>query len=420
MAGVPNIEDGERLEISLVRQAQLAHTGAIFFGLVLGAGTAKGHRFLKLKHEDNSYETVGTKEVIFLKDYFLLSLTWTPSHLAPVDTVRFETEIEQQNEGYEVICHILEQAGIKEEVEEEEPEMKATPTHKGPRRVEVGLVSKSCPQKRAALVVVEYSPPTGVFVYHTIRGRAWAKSGTIERLEGRIEVYNSDMWWIDTITNHASPGKYSASFHGQGDSAAWRRLGELMERLHPAEVEVVKHFKYQPDESTPHATEYHRGGGSHYRNPYTSPAVLFRVAGDEIGKKAYLVQAEKQVQSSALNPPTLEEFLEKAEKKSEAEDVSASHESSSAASEKSASSVGDAADDNAGSSDNNHGPRYTPDLADVVADEGHDLGALPHIPGLGDIPLSAIDRILRKRFPGLAADVLFDPLSGKRRKVTLH
>jgi hypothetical protein len=162
------------------------------------------------------------------------------------------------------------------------------------------------------------------------------------------------------------------------------------------------------------------GVPGHYRNPYKPTAVFFRVSGDEVGKKAFLVQAEKQVQACP-DPPTLEEFLEKTEKKAVAGDASDSKETSSAVSARTGNVSGghetntDVHDDNgAGSPSGDAGasalPAHDPELDSLEDDVGLPFGTVPYIPGLEGAAHSAIERCLRA--------ALYRP--GKRKKRTLH
>jgi hypothetical protein len=430
---------GDRLEVSLVHQNKLADTNAIFFAEVMGAGTNReGRRFLRLKHEDNSWTTVGTRETLFLDEYQLLSITWKPDRLAPMDTVQIEANAEAQNEGYEVICHILEQAGIEATIHEEKPAKTEEPsmstTRKGPRRVEVILVAKNSPQSTVTLAVVDYIPPRGPFKNHTLKGRMWLEDKTQTVflhpvVQKKIEVYSSDQWWISTVIKYPTPGRSISSFHGIDDQNGWSRVEEFMNQMQSGERGAVRHFKYEhdgryerpaaagPAGPSPSCARHH----NHYRNPYQPPkpsTVFFRVAGDEIGEKAFLVQAEKQVKAADSKPPTLEEFLEGAEKKGSAEGASASNETPSAISNGNEGVSGKrmgkgeaVATDNG--SDNL--PDYDPELDDLVGYKGFGLGFLPGLTGFGGIPLSSsIERILRQRFPQLAHP------AGKRGKNILH
>ena len=194
--------DGDRLEVSLVHRNGLANTAAIFFAEIRGAGTRANRRFLNVWHEE------GIKETIYLDAYFLLSITWTPDRMAPMDTVSVQSSQEAQSEGYEVICHILQQAGIEEEIhDEKEPEVKTSRI--GPRRAEVKLVQRNNKVDPLNVIVLEYHPPKGPFKYHTIKGRPW--NNTTKRLETVVQTYHSDLWWISNVAKHLSAGTCTSS-----------------------------------------------------------------------------------------------------------------------------------------------------------------------------------------------------------------
>lgn len=388
---------------------------------MVGAGTAKGRRFLRLDHED------GVQESIFLDDYFLVTIAWKPVAMAPLDRVSIDTNQEAQSEGYEVVCHILEQAGIEEEFqwEDEEPKMKGV--RRGPKRLEVTLVGRQNPQNSITLVVVEYMPPKGPFKYHTIKGRTWIEA--TKRLESTVQTYNTDAYWCSQVVKHFSPGQSTSSFHNISDTQSWARVKEFYDKMQVSELNVVRHWKYHHDgEDEWPAMQQHHGHASHYRNPYQPAIVFFRVAGDEVGKKAYLVQAEKQVQGDSPDPPTLEKFLEDTEKKAAAGGVSDSPESSSAISGSDAAASGgsqgsgnvDGTTDRASTApDGGSDPLTTHDseLDPLEDDTAFAFGALPYIPGIHD---SAVERSLR-RFPGaLGLDLHLDLATGKRRKRVLH
>ncbi len=332
-------DDDARLEVSLVHRSGLDNTSAIFFALVTGSGTRGGRRFLNVWHEEN------IKETVFLDTYFLLSINWKPEKMSPMDTVGVEVSPEAQNNAFEVVCHILENAGIKEQSYEEEPQVKS---RVGPRRVEAKLIHRTDLSKAVEVVIVEYFPPDGPFKYHTLKGRPW--NAATNKLETVIETYHDDLWWISNVVKYVSPaGSSTSSFHGENDTKGYERIADFLKTLQPTEINVLKHLKWQQGEDgdddmgdfSPTRSNLGRnhnrnyGNTGHYRNPYKPATVFFRVSGDEVGRKAYLVQAEKQVDGSQSFPPTLEEFLETAEKKASAEDASASLESSSAVSESS-------------------------------------------------------------------------------------
>ena len=412
--------DGDRLEVSLVHRDGLANTAAIFFAEVRGVGTLGGRRFLDVWHEEN------IKETIYLDAYFLLSITWKPDRMIPLDRVVVETSPEAQSDGYEVICHILEQAGIKEQTCEKEPEVKKARV--GPRRVEAKLVQKVHPFTALEVVILEYHPPKGPFKYHTLKGRPW--NTTAKKLESMVQTYHGSDWWISNVVKHLSPGQSTSSFHGEQATEGWGRIAEFLGAMQPSEINVLRHFKWQQtgeeeEEDFPGgrwSRNRHNGSNNtgHYRNPYKPAAVFFRVSGDEVGKRAFLVQAERQVQDCP-DPPTLEEFLEEAEKKAVAGDASDSKEISSAVSARTGDDSGghetnaDVHDDNgagspsgdAGASDH---PAHDPELDSL--EDGGDLpfGVVPHIPGLEGASCSAIERCLRAALH----------MPGKRKKRTLH
>jgi len=424
------LNDGDRLEVSLVHRNGLANTAAIFFAEIRGAGTCGSRRFLNVWHEE------GINETVYLDAYFLLSITWTPDRMAPMDTVSVQSSPEAQSEGYEVICHILEQSGIEEECHaEKEPEVKMTRI--GPRRVEVKLVQRNNAVDPFEVIVLEYHPPKGPFKYHTIKGRPW--NATTKRLETVVQTYHSDTYWISNVAKHLSPGTTTSSFHGEQDSTGWERVNEFLKKMHASEINVLRHFKWSQAAADADEEDFPSGRWSrnrqhnrshntgHYRNPYEPPAVFFRVAGDEVGKKAFLVQAEKQVKDCP-DPPTLKEFLEEAEKKAVAGDAKDCRELSSALSNGLADVSGghedstDVVDDNAGSvsSSSDAGgdlPGHDPELDSLEDDIGIAFGAVPYIPGLSGASYSAIERSLRHALRG--ANPL-DPITGKRRKRTLH
>jgi hypothetical protein len=135
-----------------------------------------------------------------------------------------------------------------------------------------------------------------------------------------------------------------------------------------------------------------------------------------------LVQAEKQVDGSQSFPPTLEEFLETAEKKASAEDASASLESSSAVSESSRGvpkghvGVGESSSADSGTDGL---PDHSPGRDHPLDDEGFDFGSTPYVTGILPSSFSAIERSLRRAFGASDLHPL-DPITGKRRKRVLH
>lgn len=421
--------DGDRLEVSLVHRDGLANTAAIFFADIRGAGTRGNRRFLNVWHEE------GIKETIYLDAYFLLSITWTPDRMAPMDPVSVQSSQEAQSEGYEVICHILEQAGIEEECHaEKEPEVKMTRI--GPRRVEVKLVQKIKVYAPIEVIVLEYHPPKGPFKHHTIKGRPWNEA--TKRLETTVKTYHSDSWWISNVVKHLSAGTSTSSFHGEQDEASWQRVDEFLKKMHTSEINVLRHFKWRQTAEGDEEEEFPTGRWSrnrhnrshntgHYRNPYEPAAVFFRVSGDDIGKKAFLVQAEKQVKDCP-DPPTLKEFLEEAEKKAVAGDESGSEETSSALSDglpdvsgepgdsTNVVDVGDAGDSSRDATGSDL-PAHDSELDNLEDDIGIAFGAVPYIPGLSGASYSAIERSLRHALRGVNS---LDHLTGKRRKRTLH
>lgn len=370
------------------------------------------------------------KEAIFLDEYFVLSIIWKPEALAPLDRVEIANDQESQSEGFEVICHILEQAGVQEEFEleeqEEGPGMK-NGHRRGPKRAEVSLVNRRNHMQKITVAVVEYLPPKGAFRYHTIKGRQWIEA--TKRLESTVQTYNSDQWWISQVVKYISPGSSTSSFHNANDLKGWDRVGEFIKQMQPSELNVVRHWKYHHDGADEYPAvcrhQRHMGGApGHYRNPYQPATVFFRVSGDEVGQKAFLALAEKIVKEQP-EPPTLEEFLEDCEKKSTAEDVSDSAEASSAVSDSAGAAVGrpEASGDVDGSADRGasgadadtdplsaHDSELDP-VADLEEDTALCFGAVPFIAGMGGVPISAIERSLRLHL---------DPSSGKRRKRVLH
>jgi hypothetical protein len=420
-------DDDARLEVSLVHRSGLDNTSAIFFAQVTGGGEINGRRFVDVWHEEN------IKETVFLDKYFLLSINWKPEKMAPMDTVGVEVSAEAQSNAFEVVCHILENAGIKEQSYEEEPQVKS---RVGPRRVEAKLVQRADPSKVVEIVIVEYYPPIGPFEYHTLKGRAW--NAATNKLETPIETYHDDLWWISNVVKYVSPaGSSTSSFHGEEDTRGYGRIDEFLKTMQPSEINVLKHLKWKQGEDdddddmgdfTPtrsnHSRNHNRNYGNtgHYRNPYKPEIVFFRVSGDEIGRKAYLVQAEKQVDGSQSFPPSLEEFLETAEKKASAEDAAGPDESSSAVSESSRGvpkrhvgvGEGSAADSSADGL-----PDHSPGRDHPLDDEGFDFGSTPYVTGILPSSLSAVERSLRQAFG--ASDLHpFDPITGKRRKRVLH
>lgn len=353
--------------------------------------------------------------------------------MAPLDTVGVETAPEAQNDGYEVICHILEQAGIKEQSHEKEPE--TMKTRIGPKRLEVKLVQRMSPKRSVDVVIVEYYPPKTPFKYHTLKGRPW--NPTSKKLETTVQAYHSDHWWISTVVKHTSPGSSTSSFHGEQDSQCWERVEEFLKKMQPSEINVLRHLKWQQrkdDEEDDDIGRWsscgrnHMGGvPSHYRNPYEPSTVFFRVSGDEIGKKAFLVQAEKQVKDHP-NPPTLKEFLEEAEKKAVAGDQTDSEETSSAVSALPSDVSRGSEDSNNVGADNSGSPSATsandgslptpdPELDSLEDDIGAAFGVLPYIAGMDGAPISAIERTLRR---SLSPDDLYRIRSRKKKERTLH
>ena len=355
--------------------------------------------------------------------------------MAPMDNVSVESSPEAQNDAYEVICHILEQAGIKEQVHEKEPEVMKTRI--GPRRVEVKLVQRGDPKHAVEVMILEYHPPSGPFKYHTLKARTW--NATSKRLESVVQTFHSNCWWISNVTKHLSPGKSTSSFHGEQDSQGWGRVEEFLKTMQPSEINVLRHLKWQQKADNDEDDDidgrwscgrHHMGGTpDHYRNPYKPSAVFFRVSGDEIGKKAFLIQAEKRVKDCP-NPPTLEEFLEEAEKKAVAGDASDSEEISSAASDlpddvsRGSEDSSDVGDSDGGSpsttgADDSNLPTPDPELDFLEDDIGGAFGAVPYIPGMDGAPFSAIESTLHHYPRALGLDLL-DLLTGKRKKRTLH
>jgi hypothetical protein len=421
-------DDDARLEVSLVHRSGLDNTSAIFFAKVTGAGISSGRRYLNVWHEEN------IKETVFLDAYFLLSINWKPEKMSPMDTVGVEASAEAQSNAFEVVCHILENAGIKEQSYEEEPEVKS---RVGPRRVEAKLVNRSDPGLAVEIVVIAYFPPDGPFKYHTLKGRAW--NTATNKLETPIEAYHDDLWWISNVVKYVSPaGSSTSSFHGEKDTKGYERIQDFLESLHASEINVLKHLKWKQTEDDDdddmgdfsptrsnhgrnHNRNYH-GNTGHYRNPYKPATVFFRVSGDEVGRKAYLVQAEKQVNGSQALPPSLEEFLETAEKKASAEDAAGPDESSSAVSESGRGvpkrHVGVGENSSADSSTDGL-PDHSPGRNHPLDDEGFDYGPTPYVTSILPSSLSAIERSLRRAVGTSDLDIL-DPITGKRRKRMLH
>ncbi len=416
---------GARLEISLIQRTRM-HQGAsaAFSATVVGAGTTKhDHRFLQILSEN------GTQSSIYLRLYLLRTINWKPADIAPLDTVVVESSPEKQNEGFEVICHILEQAGIKTQAHEKEPQMN-TPRH-GPRRAEVTLVQRSALQVQVQVVVTDCLPPKEPFSHYMIKGRKWVQS--TKRLEGVIVQFSSEIWYVSRVQLHKSPGTTQSSFHNQySDEPGWAKVKEFMDTLRPAEMQALVHFRYHPNRDDKFsATHTPAGGGtSHYRNPYQPATVFFRVAGDEVGKKSYLAQAETLVQSSDPDPPALKEFLETAQKKGEAEAASTLVEPPSALPEPSSAlpepdgraetgSVGSRKD---GAVHAGAGalPDHDPELADMASDEGLAFGAVPHLQGMADATDSALDALLNRYPMALRLGLHIGPSSGKRRRRLLH
>ncbi len=387
----------------------------------MGAGTAGGRRFLRLLHD------TGAKEAIFLNEYLLIGIEWKQNELGPLeDEVKVEGDQESQSDGYEVICHILEQSGIREEfqLEEDKEQFVMATTSACPKRVEATLVNRQDPQKKIRLVIVEYTPPRGAFKCHTLKGRAWVEA--TKRLETTIVAYHGTQWWISQVVKYVSPGQSISSFHSMTDTLAWDRIEEFLGKMQASEINVVRHFKYHHDKENEYPAIDRRsscisGVSSHYRNPYTPDVVFFRVAGDEVGRKAFLIQAEKRVKDY-LDPPTLEEFLEEAEKKAVAGDESDSEETSSAVSDSGEDASGGSKDspelDDASSSSRGSGtnvaggnstalPTHDPELDSLEDDVGSAFGGVPYSPEMGGAPCSAVERSL----------LLFP---GKKKGKTLH
>lgn len=403
------LDDRDRLEVSLVHRNGLANSSAIFFAEVAGAGTSEGRRFLNVRHEEN------IKEIVYLDAYLLLSITWKPDKMAPMDTVDVEGSPEAQNDGYEVICHILEQAGIKEQVHEKEPEMMKTLL--GPKRIEAKLFRKSDPDCTVNVVVIEYHPPKGPFRYHTLKGRPWNTAS--KKLENIIQTYHENSWWIYSVVKHVSPGRSTTSFHGRQDSQGWRRVEDFLKIMQPSEINVLRHLKWQQKGDSEEDDDIgkpswgcgrqHPGGvPDYYRNPYKAPAVFFRVSGDEVGKKAFLIQAEKRIKDCP-DPPTLEEFLEEAEKKAVAGDASDSKKISSAASDLSDDASRGSGNSNGVDTNNVGNPSVTgandsdlptpdPELDFLEIDDPYASHIVPYLPGMEGVPFSAVKRTSR-RFP---------------------
>ena len=349
-----------------------------------------------------------------------------------MDTVGVEASPEAQNNAFEVVAHILENAGIKEQSYEEEPQVKS---RVGPRRVEAKLISRADATKVVEIVIVEYFPPEGPFKYHTLKGRAW--NPATNGLETVIEAYHDDQWWISNVVKYVSPaGSSTSSFHGENDTKGYERIDDFLKTQQPSEINVLKHLKWKQTEDddddmgdfsptrSNHSRNHNRAFGNtgHYRNPYKPATVFFRVSGDEVGRKAYLVQAEKQVVDSQALPPSLEEFLETAEKKASAEDAAAPLKSSSAVSESSRGvPKGSVGVDESSSADSSADglPDHSPGRDHSLDDEGLDFGATPYVTGILPSSFSAVERSLRRAFGASDLQPL-DPVTGKRRKRVLH
>lgn len=256
------------------------------------------------------YSELGdSRALLALENYYILSI----SMMSSADQAEYSTDEEEQNEAFETIRELLYDLDEPPEEEAEEDTMSAyTP---GPRRLELTL-ERAGSNHRRQFVVVKAFPPSNTIKDYGLVGRYRGVDGNLEyACTGGI---SSAVWNIVKIQEFRSNTSSSVITHHGTDkhrqSKAWRKVVEFYDKMSSGESKVIE--KWDEDEPDTHYVygNYNPYQGSYYsRTPEAYKPLIgeVRVAGDEIGAKIYLEQAEAAVKlDQELQGRTIQEYLE--------------------------------------------------------------------------------------------------------------
>lgn len=319
-------EIAANLEVELVARDELDKPGAEFTGYVFGVDPDR--RIIRLGYSGRFGD--GLADII-IDNYYIVGLWWQPHPMAPLDDAKFSTDKEEQNEAFELIGELL---GYDQDLSEDDSEEDHPPAERretemsmiaGPKRLEVELAQKKSPQIKRDVVVTSCFPPSGTFKTFTLSGRTKISYST--RIDDVITTFDNTLWEITAIRTYMGGCAVISTSYPHRDSqaqiGAWEKVTAFYEKLHDSEKTVIRNWRkvggttlYPDDDDI-----YNYGEYGHWTNrtpsAYKPPVGVYRVAGDEVGAKIFLEQAQRDVQRpEAEREKSLKELL--AEKKVDA------------------------------------------------------------------------------------------------------
>ncbi len=272
-----------------------------------------------------------------LDSCYIFEITQTFTN-GTTDSEDFNISPEEQNEAIELLHEFFEMYDFNPSETTPAQESNRLTNYGVPRRIEAVIRQKesgvcalphSSTSGEKRIVILSVMEATDIIDYTTLRGRErYTNSGYIQR-SSTGSAFDSDKWWIAKLEEFSGSHKSSARHYSVARQAdALNQIHAFLKKLSIEEIGALRKWDPKPEKAYPggysgdyssgYSTGFHGGGAYSYE--YKPAIGSLRKSGDDVGAKLCLEQAENLIKAEMYTIPTMEEFLEEAEKKAKAEE----------------------------------------------------------------------------------------------------
>ena len=308
-----------KLEVGLLGRTKEFRNKGMIYANVTSAQIKYGEKYITV-HEKNKDSRTLSISHLNLNNYWIKSITMTPSVGWGDTEETFRETQEDQNEAFEtlLLCvkEVEEESSLEDTGIEEGKEMETS----GPKRIELTLVKKTLVYNTAGvvekIVLTSLLGPSQNINYYTAVGRRWLSGVS---LTSHMSHFSSSHHWIKEIVFYKGGSKGSVAtvyFNERNQDQAWSQLDGMYKNIKLAELTVVRTwdpFNKSYLGNTPYSTYDDDDLSDIYNNHYTqrtpyhyqAPTGYFRVAGDSVGAELFRTQESAKTKG----PQTLEELV---------------------------------------------------------------------------------------------------------------